>query len=243
MTRADALIYGHTRLHQSRVTESQAIVRKALSTQPSWYIALSGGKDSICVIGLVREQAPGTIAQFSARDFEFPDTLFYLRNIPNLRVVAYAAANDGEPWATRWDSEQSARVVWPDLIWVDRHEEITELSEAGVFLGLRADEAGYRDIHLRRQGTLFLAEGDGKWRCNPIAWWSVLDVWAYILCNGLTYNRAYDVMDQLGIPLIDQRIGPYARGAAKGAISVLRLGWPQLWNEYAARHPEARAYA
>ena len=129
------------------------------------------------------------------------------------------------------------------MIWVEDHKAISRLSEKGVFLGLRAEEASYREKHLRSQGPLFQAASDGKWRSNPISWWNVLDVWAYIMARDIPYNRAYDVMEKMGIPLDRQRIGPFAYALGGGSAAILKKGWPDWWNRYIADHPEARQYA
>lgn len=241
--RADAEKWSTLRTFQRKVDRARLLVEQAFQINPSWYVALSGGKDSTCVLDLVRDFKPDTPAQFSAREWELPETIDYLRSVPNLRKTAYAGFDGEYEWAQRWSSEQAARGIWPDVIWVEGHEQISKLSEDGVFLGLRADEASYRKIHLASNGPLFQAESDGKWRCSPISWWNVMDVWAYIFARGLTYNAAYDVMERAKIPLASQRIGPFACGFGTGSGAILKRCWPEWWNRYAAEHPEARAYA
>ncbi len=70
------------------------------------------------------------------------------------------------------------------------------------------------------------------------------DVWAYIVSNNVSYNAAYDRLAEIGVPLAQQRIGPLAveRVLGYGQIALLKRGWPELWNRYAERYPEVRAY-
>lgn len=82
------------------------------------------------------------------------------------------------------------------------------------------------------------------WHCNPLAWWTTRDIWTYIQAYDVPYNAAYDVLDRLGVDLDRQRIGPLAnhRVLQFGQLAVLKAGWPSLYNEFAARYPEARNY-
>jgi phosphoadenosine phosphosulfate reductase len=241
VTRKDALLYARTRQHAATVERAQRIVTEALAVAPSWYVAFSGGKDSTCVLHLVREQAPDTAAQFSARQWDLPETLDTLAGTPNLRRTAHHDM-DGSDWLPSWDSPELARQN--GAVWLERDEyKLTRgAHEDGVFLGLRSAENEYRRRHLLRFGPLFRC-ASGMWHANPIAAWSVLDVWAYILSRDVPYNRAYDVMERLGVSLGMQRIGPFSRALNAGSLAILKRGWPEVFNRLSAAHPEARAYA
>lgn len=165
-----------------------------------------------------------------------------MRSTPNVRRVAYQDF-DGTDWAQRWSSRQTAEAA--GARWLEGDEIATRgAPEAGVFLGLRADESGDRKAHLRNLGTLYRAQKTGKWHCNPVAWWSVEDVWAYILSNGIDCNAAYDRLDEMGIAPRDQRIGPLVveRVVGRGQIAILRRGWPAIYRDLASRFPEAATY-
>lgn len=244
MTRRElALLHSRTANHQRRVALADGIVREALAQPkaPTWYIALSGGKDSICVLDLVRKHAPDTPANFSQREWDLPETLEYLATIPNLSRISYAG-HDGCEWLPTWSSQAAAEAA--GVRWLApgdvRHRG---RDESGVFLGLRADENAYRGHHLRRFGPLFYAQRDDRWHCNPIAWWTTLDVWAYIHSRELAYNRAYDVMEAIGVPLEGQRTGPFTRALHAGSMVILKRGWPDFFNRLIAEHPEAAEYA
>lgn len=244
MKRYDALLWARTPQHRAAVDRSKRIIADALRTAPSWYVAFSGGKDSTCVLSLVRAAAPETPAVTSVRQWDLPETEAILAQTANLRRVTYEGFNNGEPWVARWDSRKQARERHPDIVFLS-HEQIMArgASEAGVFLGLRAQEASYRKKHLLANGILFDCQKSGKVQCNPIAWWTVLDVWGFILSNGVPYNAAYDVMERMRLPLDEQRVGPFDAALGSGALAILKRGWPEQWNRIAARHPEARQYA
>jgi 3'-phosphoadenosine 5'-phosphosulfate sulfotransferase (PAPS reductase)/FAD synthetase len=238
-----ALLHAKLKQHRIVVNRSRHIIETALEKLGGWYVALSGGKDSTAVLNLVREQAPDTPAVCSLPEFHLPETADYLSRVGNLDVVA-SGSDHGTDWSPNWESPDDL----PDTIrWLGERGHVAKnygRDEGGVFLGLRQDESGTRKIHLRTSGVLFFNQSNQVWQCNPISHWSVLDVWGYLLSNDLDYNRAYDVMDRAGIPLEKQRIGPLAveKALGYGQLAILKRCWPELFNEYAARHPEARSY-
>lgn len=229
-----ALLHARTGIYKRRLAEARRIVSEALSKSAAPYVAFSTGKDSTVVAGLVREQRPAIPLTWSDDQWYLPESLEYVTrlkqagvDVRQIRTSAHHA--DWFSVAGDWDGI-------PDYA---RQQEWNL-----VFLGLRQEENSYRRIHLRKFGPLFLAASDGYWHCNPIWQWTWRDVWAYIHSTGLDYNRAYDKMAEMGIPPERQRIGPLAveRVLGYGQLAILKRGWPDLFNEYAARHPEARSY-
>jgi phosphoadenosine phosphosulfate reductase len=239
-----ALLHSRSSLFASQLIQAQRTVTLALETAGTWYVALSGGKDSTCILALTREQAPNILANHSQRQWMLPETREYLDSIPNIRRIAYAGRCETD-WAESWDSREAAEAE--GCIWLDSKEAISirGAAEDGAFLGLRMAENGYRRIHLRTMGPLFQNKQSGKWQCNPIGHWSAIDVWAFIESRGIPYNKAYDRLASLGLDLEHQRIGPFAvEGALSyGMLAILKRGWPEVWNAFAARFPEARRYA
>lgn len=235
-------LWAATPAYKSKLCDARRIVAEALDAASTWYVALSTGKDSTVVLALVREQAPDTVAQHSRHQWMLPESAAYLASVPGVRQVAYQDY-DGTTWAQRWESQAAAEEV--GAIWLAADQIATRgAPEDGVCLGLRADESAARQVHLRTFGPLHRNQATGKWQCNPIAWWSVRDVWAYIIANEVPYNAAYDRLAELGVPLEGQRIGPLAqeRVLGYGQLVLLKRGWPDLYNRFAERYPEVRAY-
>lgn len=228
------LAYSLTRQHAKRVERARGIVRDAFERDASWYVSLSGGKDSTCVLALARKTQPGTPAVFSDDEWWLPETKEYMDRIRADGVdVRWIRTN---AWHAEWFAVSGDYDGIPDYA--------AQSVLGGCFLGLRSDESAARRIHIRTMGTLFFSKKNSVWQCYPIAAWSVMDVWGFILSNGLDYNRAYDRMSEIGVPLERQRIGPLAvdKVLGYGQLAILKRGWPDLFNEFAARHPEARNY-
>lgn len=245
--REAAYLHAKTGSFRSALARARAISMRALAANDGWYVAVSGGKDSTCVLALVRECAPAAPAVSSIQEWRLPETAEYLARVGNLALTA-SGTDHGTNWAPNWEGEDD---IPEGVAWLgakiggdDRTVKNYGRSETGVFLGTRADESRARRKLMRARGPLFFNQCNQVWQCSPIAHWSVLDVWAYILSERLDYNRAYDVMERIGVPLDQQRIGPFAveKVLGRGQLAILKQGWPAVWNGYAAAHPEARLY-
>ncbi len=224
-----SLLHARTRQHQYRVRQACQIIAQARAACPSWYVALSGGKDSTVVLDLVGD----VTAVFSDDEWWLPETEDYIKRISQVRDMRWIRTNAHH---TDWFEP---RGDWDGIPYYAR-----EQGWRGVYLGLREDESSARRVHLRTRGPLYYAKGAASWHCNPIAKWSALDVWAYIHDNNLDYNRAYDVLAGMDIPLERQRIGPFAveRALGYGQLAILKRGWPELYNRFVEKYPQASAY-
>lgn len=229
-----AQLHARTQSFAQKMSSARRIVREALeveNTQP--YVALSGGKDSTVVYALVREQLPDVPAVWSDDAWWLPETGEYIARLQ----------------AESLDVRQ-IRTTVSHTEWFEVSGESTMLQYANhqdwslCFLGLRAEESSVRRMHLRMRGNLYFKPVDDFWYCNPIHNWTWRDVWGYIVSTGMDYNRAYDRLEEIGITPEHQRIGPFAveRVLGYGQMTILKKGWPEMYNRFAAVHPEATLY-
>lgn len=211
------------------------------------YAAFSGGKDSTVMLDLVRRVFPEAPAVFADDEWHLPETLAVLPQIPNLTRVAGQRTHAS--WFTAW-VEGPANLP-PGVVWIDAMQHGSRMGTWArqhdcdtACIGIRADENSYRRKHVRAFGELFYAKSRDFWHCYPVAWWSLSDIWAYIVSRDLPYNQAYDRMSALGVPLPSQRVGPLAveRVLGYGQMAILKRGWPDLYRRFVARYPEASAY-
>lgn len=235
-----AALHAWTKIHRTHVADARAVIARALEKTPTWYVAFSGGKDSTCVYHLAAAASP--VAVLNGDDeWLLPETEAYLRRCAatfpffhRIRVSVEHAA-----WFTAWDQDAEA---WTGKNVAGRYAQLQGWQ--GAFLGLRAEENSRRVFHLRTGGVLFHNQGRGLWQCSPLYNWTVWDIWAFIVSNGLDYNQAYDRLEEIGVPIERQRIGPLAveRVLGYGQLAILKRGWPDLFNRFVAVHPEARSY-
>lgn len=224
-------LHAKTKAFEKKLLQAQKIVTEAYTKCSFWYVALSGGKDSTVVYNLLDKRIP---AVFSDDEWWLPETEAYIRGL----------IDNGHD--VRWIRTEATHTDWfsTEGDWKGIPDYAAHNDWQGVFLGLRKDENSHRRMHLNRCGPLFYAQSDSFWHCSPLANWSVIDVWAYIYSRQIEYNKAYDKLSEMGIPIERQRIGPLAveRVLGYGQLAVLKKGWPDLYNRFARKYPEARAY-
>ena len=225
-----AKLWCRTKHYQSKLAQSRQVVREALETKLKYYIAVSGGKDSTVVYNLVKEQSDCIFGVWSDEEFYLPETKEYIDSLDNVHQV-----RDNQPHC-KWFKTEGDYERMPDYPY--------SLGCRLAFIGLRKQENSRRRIYLNKNGMLHYVKKYDQWSCNPIANWTWEDVWTYIHSNKLDYNRAYDVLDRIGIHPGKQRIGPFANRLALGygQLAILKRGWPNEFNRFAAKYPEARSY-
>lgn len=231
---------------ERKVENSKVALTTALERMRRPYVAFSGGKDSSVVLHMVREQRPDTPALMGYDDWHLPETLALIAETTN--VTRIAATIRHSSFFTSWPAgpiDLPRGVIWFEAVKNSRVAPYAlERGFDGACLGLRKQEAVYRRFHLSSHGLLFFCKTHGVLECNPIGDWTVEDVWSYLLSRDVPYNRAYDRMAEIGISLANQRIGPFAveKVLGFGQLAILKRGWPELFNKFAARYPEAACY-
>jgi 3'-phosphoadenosine 5'-phosphosulfate sulfotransferase (PAPS reductase)/FAD synthetase len=114
----------------------------------------------------------------------------------------------------------------------------------GVAYGLRAEENRGRAMHAKSRGAVFQYQRDHLWGCQPIHDWTYNDVWAYIISHHVDYCAVYDRLMEMGITPEDCRLSYWAGETKRrwGRWAILKRGWPELFNRFAAEFPEVRCY-
>lgn len=235
-----------------RVDRAKEIVREALAATRNPYVAFSGGKDSTAALHLVAEQRPGVTAAFLDSGAELPDTLAFVERIGRewpvrLEIVRPPAGlldllEEYGAYGLPAKAEYRKGDITRRLV----HEPMLEFARSrghdAVFMGLRREENRRRLYMLSRQGVIHRAQYDGLWHVNPLADWKGEDVWAYIASRGLPYNPVYDKTAFQPREWI--RVAPWAGGTGRerGRFQWLKFYYPQVFNEFARRFPNVRAW-
>lgn len=90
----------------------------------------------------------------------------------------------------------------------------TGAKDVANFIGMRDDESYGRLMNVRCMKNRdkknphtyrYIHKDPRTWICLPIHDWKVADIWHYYAVNKLDYNRVYDAMWKMGIPVHEQR--------------------------------------
>lgn len=188
-------------------------------------IAFSCGKDSTVIYHLVKDIAPDIEAFYWDDEFILDESEKYMNRIGDINIRKNEAKH------TNWFKTNVG--IKDDLLGFDT-----------VFLGLRAEENSYRKKQLAMYGLAFFSKKHQYNIINPIGWWKIIDVWAYIFTTKRDYNKAYQIMAKNYIDYDRQRIGPFAndRAIGYGQISILKQCFPDDYNRFIQKYPIARSY-
>lgn len=219
---------------RSKIRESLLIIRTFLTQHPNAVVSFSGGKDSTVLADLVY-RVKHVPCIWSDDEFYLPQTGEYVERCKGVLDIHHIRTNATHaPWfritGQKWNSIN--------------HYAVERLGARAVFIGVRSDESRQRKWRSRVYGPIdHSGEVFGLPSCCPILSWTANDIWAYIVNRNLDYNRAYDDMDAAGIPIDEQRVGPYApAGAYEFALKNIKQIWPEEFERFAAKYPEARRY-
>lgn len=228
--------------HQERVRRALQACRRALESMRRPYVSFSAGKDSTCVLHLVRSIDPGVPAAYFDADCAFPEADELLAATPNL--IRFPCDEPFLETLKRMGLEHPGleAETMRTTVYGPVRRLAAQYGFDGMFYGLRAEESRGRRLHCRSRGTTF-RYGNGALACQPLAFWSRMDVWAYIVTHQLPYCGTYDRL--WDAPPEDQRISYWAGETKRrwGRYAWLRRNYPELWNRLAAEIPEVRCYA
>jgi 3'-phosphoadenosine 5'-phosphosulfate sulfotransferase (PAPS reductase)/FAD synthetase len=230
---------------RSRLERTRRTVRAVLADSARPYVSISGGKDSIAMLGVVaevaRELRREIVAWAHVSDASFPGTR---------ETCVEACARVGVPLHLDESPVSAFEVVGQQsrqrfgkegfffgaiAAWVARGYDV-------AFVGVRAAESRRRRTAARVHGEVFETSVPVRHRrCHPLLWWSIEDVaaalWHYRLPIHPIYGKA--ALDRVPI-----RLG-YVTALdllASGTAVFLRRHYPREFARLAAAYPEVRTY-
>jgi phosphoadenosine phosphosulfate reductase len=245
-------ICARTARHRRALDSARALVREALSLGPA-YVAVSGGKDSVALLGIVREIAPDLPAWHIDSGMETPETLAVLAQVCGLRTASPALdiatmAEMVGAWGYTGPKKLPGQWHWSDSDW--KRILIDEPSAAlcaehgyrVVLTGCRADESRARGKRVARWGAI-KERKDGIVHAWPLAYWTGLDSLAYCHQQGLPISGIY--LGAGAEPADRRRTGTILGGtyARHGRYADLKMRHPLLWHQLVDRFPALRAFA
>ncbi|MCC6147421.1 MAG: phosphoadenosine phosphosulfate reductase family protein [Anaerolineaceae bacterium] len=250
------LLYAKLRQHQWRIERSLKIIERGLQVMKSPYISMSFGKDSLVMSHLIWSHHPKIPMMYvNCGTFdEWPDTqrvkqaflslfndpVFVELSAPSIwqffESVGFFVQDEEVTKETRRAQSEYARSLGEAL-----DDEAKRRGCDGAFIGLRAEESRIRNMLFNMRGDLYFAKTRGQWACHPLAEWTSKDIWAYIAKNDLPYNELYDLAPE-GRELARNGAMFGTRSARYGRLVFLKRTYPDLFNRFVERFPEAGTY-
>lgn len=167
-----------------------------------FYVAFSGGKDSVVALDLVQRALPHNCFKvlFGDTGMEFPDTYETVEKIKQIcaeEKIEFLQAKSklkpentwqifGPPAVTiRWCC--SVHKTTPQIMQL--REVLQKPDFTGMaFTGVRGDESISRSEY---DAISYGGKHSGQYSCHPILEWNTAELFLYIYENGLTFNNAY----------------------------------------------------
>lgn len=167
-----------------------------------FYVAFSGGKDSVVALDLVQRALPHNCFKvlFGDTGMEFPDTYETVEKIKQIcaeEKIEFLQAKSklkpentwqifGPPAVTiRWCC--SVHKTTPQIMQL--REVLQKPDFTGMaFTGVRGDESLSRSEY---DAISYGGKHSGQYSCHPILEWNMAELFLYIYENGLTFNNAY----------------------------------------------------
>jgi len=208
-----------------------------LEPSEGYWLAFSGGKDSVVLLDLAKRAGVAFEAHYSLTTIDPPELVQFIRRQHPEVVV-------DRPRLSFWAHIRSHGLPMRNKRWC-----CAELKEVGgvgrqVLTGVRAAESANRQrydlVRVCRR-----PEAAGKTLISPVLHWSTGDVWAYIRRRGLAYCSLYDEgWKRLGCVLCPFEMHPEKAMARwprmfEGLLRSVRAAYPRMKSWHRFGSPEA----
>ncbi|RQD76688.1 phosphoadenosine phosphosulfate reductase family protein [Desulfonatronospira sp. MSAO_Bac3] len=181
---------------QEKISLTRKIFEQALGLSPAGNIfaAWTGGKDSTVMLHqwmiFLQERGPGVQVRALNLDtgYKFPEVLEFRDEMAWEWGIELTVA--GPDSSAMQDLQELSKVE------CCRRLKVSPLQEAVREHGVRVLLTGIRrDEHPSRENTPDVQEKNDLdyYQVNPIAHWTEMDIWSYIMLKGLPYCSLYDV--------------------------------------------------
>jgi phosphoadenosine phosphosulfate reductase len=226
------------------------IIERGLLEMRQPYLSCSWGKDSVFLLWCMLKVKPDIPVVYMSSNYAFPET-YALRDrlveAWNLNYIEIPAINNpdlvkeyGMPDINRTASQQN-KVV--NMLKKERANSWShDHGYDGSFWGIRADESRGRKMLIKHKGELFRAN-DGLWRCSPLAYVRIRELWWMIDHYQVPYSAVYD--KTLFFPREQIRNGGWMTtdGAGLfGRIAWLKHYYPEQYKILVELNPQVRSY-
>ncbi len=189
-------------LEVATVKKIKDVYEKYREKLDCFYVAFSGGKDSIVLFDLVRKTLPSKafLVVFANTEMEFTDTEEVIRKVRQdcetseiIFVEAKSVFSPQESWSLFGPPSRFLRwccTVHKGTPQVLELRKITKKNDfCGMsFVGVRKNESVARSTY---EFESFGKKQRGQYSCNPLLDWESSEIWLYTYANNLVVNEAY----------------------------------------------------
>ena len=203
-----------TNLFGETVVDNSIAILREFEPAEGYYLAFSGGKDSVCLLRLAELAGVQFDAHYSVTTIDPPElTRFIRREYPQVewempRECFFTLCERKGP-PTRWGR------------WCCDHLKENGGEGRRVLTGVRAAESTRRS----KYGIIRKCFAHGKELVSPMLAWTDADVWAFIRAERLPYCSLYDE----GFKRLGCILCPMQSQAAK--VESMRR-WPRYWQKF-----------
>jgi len=147
---------------------------------------------------------------------------------------AHAEHGPGELWGVRAQESRGRAALYATMLRAEVARYCTNCCSGNKNRGT---------TQRRRHGGV-VRRVDGTVVFGPIWDWKTTDVWAYIARHNLPVNPVYDKLRQIGAPEYASRVSHMLDGnhLEQGRATLLRRGWPAIFDDLAAVLPRLREF-
>lgn len=250
------VVHSRSTEHRRRVDSARRLLGELPDLDPvslGWYLAISGGKDSVATAILLAQLGMRMPAMCALRpSVDYPSKDVYVdrvcRALGHEPHLLYPKRGDdalGELLDLGVRLTDDPGVIGKAMVdaglWGNVGDWLAEWDYAGVFLGLRSRESRGRTLNRATHGRVYLRK-DGMTVCTPIADWTAEDVHAFALANDVPLLPLYLCVDpgDDGMKLREDTVLSGGTAARYGAYAWLRRWFPSAWDRIVDADPEVR---
>lgn len=222
---------------------ARKFVKEAFEKSANPYLSLSGGKDSVAMLGVVNEVAVELNRDFviwsHVSDASFPSTVETIQECA--RITSRKIILDESP-VSAFDiiGQQSSKQFGKTGYFFESIKKQSEKHDL-AFVGVRAAESKRRKKACNAHGHLYFSKIPAPiWKCEPICWWTINDVAAALQYYNLPVHPIYKKFptDTSAI-----RLG-YATAMdliEKGTLVFMKKNYPALYQKLIQCKPGLRS--
>jgi 3'-phosphoadenosine 5'-phosphosulfate sulfotransferase (PAPS reductase)/FAD synthetase len=233
-------MYAKTDEFKRSLLRAQRIVEKALAQESNGYVAISGGKDSIAMLGVVASVCGKSLpAWVHLSDASFPGTRETCEEACE-KLGVELIVDESPVSAFDVIGQQSSKQFGKKGFFFDAIKKVCKKHRL-AFVGVRAAESKRR-MQAAKAGPIFESSVPAKHlKCHPILYFSIQDVFAAISYFDLPVHPIY-----FKRPLSDKpiRLG-YITALdllEKNTALFVKVNYPELYTKLEAAYPEVRRY-